>query len=155
MFSVCPRLSGGGGEGGLPQIGPGEGGWVPHRGVPPTHPLLDLAGGVPLLGEYPNQGYPTLGPPIGPGWGRGTPAGRGTPPWVPPPTPPHRTWPGGVPPQVTDGVLDAPRSVCLLRSRRRTFLLKGVLLEFHFHLIEMYPSNYDLFITYRPEPKCR
>ena len=43
----------------------------------------------------------------------GTPAGGGE-GWV------------GIPPSVTDGVLDTPRSVCLLRSRRRIFLLSTV-----------------------------
>ena len=86
----------------VPQPGPGGGG-VPHLagGYPPS----DLARGyptsgtppsdlgVPLLGEVPHLGYH-----------------------------PCQTWPGGTPPRVTDGVLDMPRSVSLLRSRRRTFL---------------------------------
>ena len=76
-------------------------------------------GQVQAGGGYPSQiqlgGYPTLGiPPVSPGWGvphlgyplirpgqEGTPMGGGIPPWL---------------------VLDMPRSVCLLRSRRRTFL---------------------------------
>ena len=79
------------------------------------------------------------------GGGGGYPCQGGRPPWVPPHRtwlgggiphlryPPHWTWPGGVPllgggswvtpPKVIDGVLDTPRSVCLLRSRRRTFLV--------------------------------
>ena len=91
---------------------------IPHLGYPPS----DLAGG------YPDGGVP------------------------PPRVPPHQTWPGGTPPQVpplssdlaggypdgggtppqvTDGVLDTPRSVCLLRSRRRTFLFYiGILSTF-------------------------
>ena len=66
----------------------------PGWGVPPPPPPSDLAGG------YPRPG--------------------GNPPQVTPP-PPHQTWPeGGYP--TSGGVLDTPRSVCLLRSRRRTFL---------------------------------
>ena len=74
-----------------------------------TPPPSDLAGGVPQLGvphlRYPHQtwwgGYPTLGTP------QSDLADRG----------------GGYPTsyRITDGVLDTPRSVCLLRSRRRTF----------------------------------
>ena len=79
---------------------------VPHLGNPPSY----LAGGYPCQEGVPpvkpGQGYPCWKgvSPIRPGLG-GTPAG------------------GGYPPQVTDGVLDTPRSVCLLRSHRRTFLL--------------------------------
>ena len=93
--------------------------WYPTSGTPvrPGH-------GVPLPG-----GYPTSGTPIRPGWG-GTPA-RGVPHLGHPPIRPGQGGGvtlagggvgGGTPPQVTDGVLDTPRSVCLLRSRRRTFL---------------------------------
>ena len=65
-----------------------------------------LAGGVPCLGGYPGwRGYP--------GWG-GTLA-RGVP------------WLGGYPVRTTWGVLAIRRAVCLLRSRRRTFLF---ILEF-------------------------
>ena len=60
-----------------------------------------------------------------PGLTRGYPCWVGTPPRVPP----CQTWLGGTPMggyptsyRITDGVLDTPRSVCLLRSRRRTFL---------------------------------
>ena len=49
-------------------------------------------------------------PGVYPRWGVGYPAGGG----------------GGTPPRVTDGVLNTPRSVCLLRSRRRTFLFSWV-----------------------------
>ena len=69
---------------------------------------------------YPDGGYPTSGtPPVAPGWG--------VPRWGVPEVgyPAHRTWPGGGYPtsyRITDGVLDTPRSVCLLRSRRKTFL---------------------------------
>ena len=85
-------------------------GGVPHLGYPP----LDLAGRLPHLAYPPSDlagGYPD----------------GGTPPQV---HPPHWTWPGGTSTgggyptsyRITDGVLDTPRSVCLLRSRRRTFL---------------------------------
>ena len=118
----------------VPPIRPGWGGtpagsnWgVPHLGYP-----CQTWVGVPHLG-YPHQlwlGIPLLGgtppwvPPIGPGQG-GTPAGG-----TPTSGTPHQTWPGQVPqrggtfPQVIDGVLNTPRSVCLLRLRRRTFLFK-------------------------------
>ena len=68
-------------------------GGTPAGGTPPQVPPSDLARGVPHL-EYPS-------PPIRPGWG------------VP--------LLGGTPLQETDGVLDTPRSVCLLRSHRRTY----------------------------------
>ena len=115
-------------------ITPGQG--VPHQGYP--------CWGVPTLGTpiRPGQGYPCQGvphlryPPIRPGWGyptsgtppldqaRGTPENGvlhlGYPPW----SDLAGGYPcqGGTPPQIINGVLDTPRSVCLLRSRRRTFL---------------------------------
>ena len=75
-------------------------------------------------GEEPSQvqvwGYPTSGnPPPHRTW-LGVPLLWGTPPWVTP----HQTMWGGTPPRVTDGVLDTPLSVCLLHSRRRTFLFE-------------------------------
>ena len=91
---------------GVPQLG-----W----GYPPWVPLLsDLAGGTP----------PQV-PPIRPGWG-GYPT-LGTPCQTWPGVPPLSdlaggTPTGGTPPRISDGVLDTPQSVCLLRSRRRTFL---------------------------------
>ena len=132
--------------GGVPWPGPGGGGggilaksrWerCPTSGTPPVGPGQGV----------PNRGYPTMATPIRPGRG-GTLTG------VPHLGYPHQNWPGDTPPQVhplldlaggyplsdlaggtltgypisyriTDGVLDTPRSVCLLRSRRRTFLLK-------------------------------
>ena len=115
-LSVCPHL------GGVPWPGP-DGGGVPQPGP--------AWGGTPYEG-YPDGGTPPrVHPAVRPGQGD-------TPPWVPPLPPldlagryptsgtPHRTWPGGypngggTPPRV---VLDTPRSVCLLRSRRRTFLV--------------------------------
>ena len=93
---------------GYPPIRPGWGG-IPPRLTPPS----DLTGGTPPW-EPPSPHWTLPG---------GTLMG-GTPPQVTPP-PPHQAWLGGYP----DGggtpsrvVLDTPRSVCLLRSRRRTFL---------------------------------
>ena len=103
-------------------------------GYPPQIPPSDLAGGYPWWGWV----TPPQVPPVRPGPGvpcQGVPHLRyplsdlarvvphlGYPPsdlvgWYP-------CW-GGTPPQVRDGVLDTPRSVCLLRSRRRTFLFLG------------------------------
>ena len=95
-------------------------------GTPPrVPPQSDLAGGVPWWRRV-WQGYPRWGTPVRvpprPGlmagylrWGtphRGTPHLAGV--------PPHLDLAGaGVPHRV---VLNTPRSVCLLRSRRRTFL---------------------------------
>ena len=61
------------------------------------------------MGGYHTSGNPPH-PPVRPGRGGGTPNTGG----------------GGYPTsyRITDGVLDTPQSVCLLRSRRRTFLLK-------------------------------
>ena len=132
-LSVCPHLEGYPGQvqaRGVPQpCAAGEGGvhlpgGFPTSGIPPS----DLAGGVPrwqdpTLGTPPSdlargvdRGIPQV-PPVRPGWGYpdgGYPSGT-----------PHQTWPGGTPtmegrtpPRV---VLHTPQSVCLLRSRRRTF----------------------------------
>ena len=80
------------------QTWPGDTLWgVSHLRYPP----LDLGEGVP-----PTRGVPHLGYPLPP-----SDLAGGTLPGV------------GTPPQVIDGVLDIPRSVCLLCSRRRTFLL--------------------------------
>ena len=102
---------------GLPQPGPGRGypsqvwvGRYPTLGTPPS----DLAGGYPTLGTpplrpgqggYPDRGYPTSGPPPSDLAG-GYPDGGGV---------PHRV------------VLDMPWLVCLLCSRRRTFLFLKIL----------------------------
>ena len=111
----CPTL-------GTPTIGPGGGGYTPTGGCPSWVPLSDLAGGR----GYPDWGVPHLEYPLSDLAGgcpnRGYP---GTLPQVPPLLDLARGYPdrgGGTPPQITDGVLDTPRSVCLLRSRRRTFL---------------------------------
>ena len=99
-----------------------------HVSVHPSiHPSVSLS--------TPSQPGPASGTPAGGSPTSGTPhwtwlggplPGGGTPPQVPPSS---RTWPrgvplpgGGTPLQETDGVLDTPRSVCLLHSRRRTFL---------------------------------
>ena len=125
-FDTCLSATPGGG--GVPRPGPDPGGPGLTRGTtsaPP--PPSDLAGG------YPASGYPTSGTPCHT-WPGGYPlppsdlAGgyptSGTTP--PPPRRSHLAGEGGregvTPPLVTDGVLDTPRSVCLLRSRRRTFL---------------------------------
>ena len=119
-----PGPAGGYPDGGVPHLGypppirPGGGeGWGTDGGYPTSGtPPSDLArGGAPMDGTppqvspsrpgrgVPNGGYPTSG------------------------TPPHRTWLGGTSTggggYPTSVVLDTPRSVCLLRSRRRTFLL--------------------------------
>ena len=68
---------------------------------------------------YPPGGYRSPGTPPGGGYpGPGTPPGGGYPG---PGTPPGG---GGVPDlgRTTEGVLTTRRAVCLLRSRRRTFL---------------------------------
>ena len=81
--------------GGVPGLPPG--GWY-LTGYPPW-------GGVP---RPPPRGVP--GPPLGGTW-PGTPPGGV-------PGPPR----GGYPGRTTEGVLTTRRAVCLLRSRRRTFL---------------------------------
>ena len=83
---------------GVPRSGPDKGGYpsqVQMRRVPQPSP---------------DRGVPRSGPDRGilSGPGRGTPQqGWGTPQY-----------------RIADGVLDTPRSVCVLRSRRRTVLLK-------------------------------
>ena len=87
---------------------------------PSIHHSVCPQGGTPARssGGYPQPGGTLLvGSPLG-----------GTPPWVPLIRPgqgvPCQVNRGGcTPPRVTDGVLETPRSVCLFRSRRRTFLL--------------------------------
>ena len=63
-------------------------------------------GGVPCLGGTLPGGTQVGTPPPGPG--------RGVPCW------------GGYPDRTTEGVLTTRRAVCLLRSRRRTFLCKFI-----------------------------
>ena len=137
---------------GYPTLGTPHWTWpgVPWWGVSHLrYPPSDLVRGYPNWG-YPTLGTP----PIESGWGldlpppsqtwlgvphlgypplhlaRGDTLTRGgTPPRITPPPPSDLAggYPdGGYPTsyRITDGVLDTPRSVWLLRSRRRTFLLK-------------------------------
>ena len=114
----------------VPPIRPGWG--YPCQGFTSGYPPCQTwLGGYPTLGTprwtwlggTPCRGYPNWGtppPPVGPGRGGTSCRGGGllqlgypadTPPPAPPPTP-----------RVIHGVLDTPWSICLLRSRRRTFL---------------------------------
>ena len=111
--SVCPHL---GGEvpqlpessqgvplpGGYPPVRPGQGVYPCQGGTPPQVPSHWTWPGVPLLGEYPTLGTPPLN------------LAGGYPSW------------GGYP--TSGGVLDTLWSVCLLRSRRRTFLFTSVII---------------------------
>ena len=126
----------------------------PHlpRGVPRPGPASRGGGGVAHLG-YPPPSRTWLGDP--PCWGEGTPPRvpplphrtwlgvshlgyplpvrpdrGGTPPRVPPPPPQLDLARGGIPLRETDWILDTPRSVCLLRSRRRTFLYSIYILNY-------------------------
>ena len=95
MFSVCPHLGGG----------------YPSQ--------VELGGGVPKPGpaggRYPDWGGTLWGTLMWGGTRQGVSQLGGT---------PTGGYPTGVgtPLWLTDGVLDKRRSVCLLRSRRRTFL---------------------------------
>ena len=122
------------GSGGVPcQVQPGGG---------------TLPGGVPWPGGYPGQ----VPPPARLGWGVpcwGVPWPGGYPGQVPPPArsgwggtlvryPPSQVrmggYPagGGYPGRTTEGVLTTRRAVCLLRSRRRTFLF--------FRIMDLFPE---------------
>ena len=99
MFSVCPHL------GGVP---------ISHNALQhyPEFHGADTWGGTwpgPARGGYPAWGYPARGHPVGGVLCQGYPA-------------------GGYPVRTTEGVLTTRRAVCLLRSRRRTFLLLLVLI---------------------------
>ena len=130
-LSVCP-------QGGTP---PGQGwgtppgqGWGtparsswgdptwPGRGGYPSH--IQMGGTLARsVSGVPSQVQTGGGTPSNLGWGVPLPGPEGGTPQQR--YPPHRVPPWqGVPPQyrAADGVLDTPRSVCLLRSRRRTFL---------------------------------
>ena len=116
---VCPHRGGRGGPGTPP--GGYLTGYTPGgSGYPPGGYLTGYPPGG--LGTPPGSGYPPGGTWLGtPRGGLGTPPGgylTGYPPgvWVPPP--PR----GGYPGRTTEGVLTTRRAVCLLRSRRRTFL---------------------------------
>ena len=106
----------------------------PHLGgVPISHNALQhfpecheaAGGGGGTWPGTPPGGVPDWVPPRGGTW-LGTPPGTRTPPrgypdppgGVPDRVPP----PGGYPGRTTEGVLTTRRAVCLLRSRRRTFL---------------------------------
>ena len=129
----------------VPPIRPGQGGTLTGGTPPQVPPGQTWPGGTPpwVPPIRPCRGTPPWVPPPRWTWLEGTLTG-GTPPWVPPIRPcggypdwgvPHlgyhpvRPGCGGTPTgghptsyRITDGVLDTPRSVCLLRSRRRTFL---------------------------------
>ena len=126
--------------GGVPcQVRMGGAGY-PGR-VPPLAgytPWLDQDGGYPGRVPPPQQGtpqarmggtqvgYPLAGYPHGPGGGY---PGRVTPCRVPPQ--PGSGW-RGYPVRTTEGVLTTRRAVCLLCSRRRTFLLiRNYFTQFH------------------------
>ena len=132
--SVCPHLWGEGGtqarsRGGTQARSSRGGGGYPDRGSTPTGgyprwsaPHQIWMGGTPT--GYPDGGYPRWGTPHQT-WMGGTLTGgiRGG---VPPIRPGQGGTPTGArstPLRLTDGELDKRRSVCLLPSRRRTFLL--------------------------------
>ena len=139
LTRVCLSVHGGGG--GVPrgQVKPGWGvppfsigggypsqvrwdGGTPARSNGGEVPWPGLTGGTPARsdGGTPAKGYPPAGMGYPPGQvrtGGYPPLAGGT---------PCQTPQQGVPPwyRTIDGVLDMPRSVCLLRSGRRTFLFK-------------------------------
>ena len=108
-------------------------------------------GGVPRSGTPPDRVPPRGGTQSGTPWGglpgSGTPPGGGYPGQVPPrggypgQVPP----PGGYPGRTTEGVLTTRRAVCLLRSRRRTFLLRLCFHRKHFpisnNLVPLKPTR--------------
>ena len=122
-------------------------------------------GGVPRSGtprvRYPPRGVPDQVPPRG-GPGQVHPPGGGTrvryppggyPGQVPPPggypgqVPPPR---GGYPGRTTEGVLTTRRAVCLLRSRRRTFLLFVFLAQlFKIQTRYIYDQLFDHVLKWR------
>ena len=112
--------------GGVPRPGPAGAGGYPRQVQPGGYPCE----GVPHLRYPPHRtwlgGYPTLGTnptPVRPGWGGGTPL------------------------QETDGVLDMAWSVCLLHSRRRTFLLGNCVWSFKLKQA-LPPAACSQYITY-------
>ena len=118
--------------GGVPDRVPPRGGtWpgTPRGGTWPGTP----PGGVP--DRVPPGGYLTGYPPWG-GYLTGYPPGGtwpGTPGGVPDRVPP----PGGYPGRTTEGVLTTRRAVCLLRSRRRTFLFLYCFRKNFHHLVRV------------------
>ena len=100
---------------------PAQGGTLP-RGVP-------CWGGTLPRGRYPGR------VPRGPDQDRGVPCRGGTQAgYTPLAGYPHRTQPGqdggGYPVRTTEGVVTTRRAVCLLRSRRRTFLCNYSCLQY-------------------------
>ena len=134
---LCQVQLGGYPDGGYPTLStPCQTWWgypdwgVPHLGYPPICWTWQ---------EVPQWGVPHLRNPPHWTW-PGIPQLGGTPPWVPP-IPPVRPgwgvpWWGSTPPRV---VLDTPQSVCLLRSRRRTFLSWN---EFSRYSLEAWISSF-------------
>ena len=105
----------------VPEVGYPQQGW----GIPPAR---SDGRGVPKVGYPSRDGVPPARSNVGyPWWGTPSRDGypsqmEGTQGGVPPGrdgVPPRQ---GYHPYRTTDGVLDTPRSVCLLRSRRRSFL---------------------------------
>ena len=105
-MSVCPHLQGG--------RYPSQGGAQGH--LPRVHPPSQVRMGGPQPGGAPTWGTPQSGQ------DGGYPS-QGAPAWV---LPQYRT---------SHGVLDKRRSVCLLRSRRRTVLF---IYSFLFKCVEVF-----------------
>ena len=154
-----PGLDGGGGYpgtplgqvwmvGGVPRVPPNQVWMVWGKGLPGYPPGQVWMVGVPWVPPWPGLdggGYPLARS----GWGASTMTGWGNPPpWldgVPP------QWLDGVPPTWLDGVPPPPpsksstcytrRAVCLLRSRRRTFLFK-VIISDNWHQRVSVPKYY-------------
>ena len=122
----------------------GSGGYLtrvpPRGGTPVRYPPGGTRVRYPPGGtrvRYPPQGgtrvrYPPRGDPsqVPPWWGV---PGSGTPP--PPP-------PGGYPGRTTEGVLTTRRAVCLLRSRRRTFLLHRFFSQLNIQSLTIWQENH-------------
>ena len=107
----------GGTRSGIPPWGRGGGRYLPWGvrypspggGTRVRYPPGGVPGGTPpggFLGQVPPRGVPGSGTPPGGVPGSGTPR-------------------GGYPGRTTEGVLTTRRAVCLLRSRRRTFLFEN------------------------------
>ena len=122
------RYPPGGYPGQVPPPGGVPGSGTPRGGTQARYPPGGYLGQVPPGGSgtppggtqvrYPPGGVPGSGTPPGGVPGSGTPQG-GYPSQVPPR--------GGYPGRTTEGLLTTRRAVCLLRSRRRTFLFYHVL----------------------------
>ena len=94
---------------------PGPGGGIPCQFQPAVPCWWGTLPGGTLLGRYLPGGVPYQGVPCQGGTQVGYPR---------PVTPPSQVRMGGYPLRTTEGVLTTRRAVCLLRSRRRTFLFK-------------------------------